>query len=101
MAKKHRQPNPAGPGNEPESATDTAWAMAATRETVISHLYSLPLTHRRSSTDSLKLCAQSLSINGKFYSFVKNDNRSARLGLFNGLSSILPPDLIGVPLRSS
>jgi hypothetical protein len=26
------------PGNEPESATDTAWAMAATRETVISFL---------------------------------------------------------------
>jgi hypothetical protein len=36
------KPLPAVPGNEPESATDTAWAMAATRETVISHLYSLP-----------------------------------------------------------
>jgi hypothetical protein len=79
MGKKHRQQNPASPGNEPESATETAWAMAATRETVISHLYSLPLTHRRSSTDSLKSCAQSLSINGKFYSFAKKDNPTTSL----------------------
>jgi putative transposase len=58
VAKKHRQQNPAGPGNEPESATDTAWAMAATRETVISHLYSLP----HGSSSEVDQAARQLSL---------------------------------------
>jgi putative transposase len=58
VARKHRQQNPAGPGNEPESATDTAWAMAATRETVISHLYSLP----HGSSSEVDQAARQLSL---------------------------------------
>jgi putative transposase len=42
VAKKHRPQNRPGPGNGLESATDAAWAMAATRETIISQPYSLP-----------------------------------------------------------
>jgi putative transposase len=40
MRRKHR--NRVGSRNDPESATDTAWAMATAREPIISHLYSLP-----------------------------------------------------------
>jgi len=58
VAKKHRQQNPAGPGNEPESATETAWALAATRETVISHLYSLP----HNSSSEVDQAARQLSL---------------------------------------
>jgi hypothetical protein len=42
VAKKHGPQNPPAPGNGLESATDAAWAVASTRETIISQLYSLP-----------------------------------------------------------
>ena len=58
MAKKHRRQDPAIPGNDPESATDTAWAMAATRETVISRLDSLP----RSDSSEIDQAARQLSL---------------------------------------